>query len=261
MSQQNSLLVGLIRKTNWRELNMTIQIQGKVERQVKTPVGEILNLKLEANEIFTGNAEKVMDWKNSLELILKHNNLPFKVSNLYGDGGAWCSHNPLNREIGCGFFWFDNENIAPVMSVLHEIGHWYDETTNFEHTELYFSELGTLGMETRAWEYAIDFGVLIGFDEWDAFKNFASFCLGSYFNDRFGTVAFRDLVRGFHGKAPTWEEAWNRIETKIAQVTGQRMSAFIEPAPEEDHFKVFLKRKQEARKQLKKHLGAKHWEV
>jgi len=194
-----------------------LQSFGSQYRNIKLPGGIEKKITLYNFEVFDADPQKIAVWKERIELIFSENHIPFLKTDRYGDTGAWCTHLRTGGcEIGVGSFWFDKTNAVPVFAILHELGHWYDQTTHFSTAREYFRTLGTLEFETRAWEYAVDFGVMIGFDMWEKAKDFSLACLGTYFTDPWGNVETRDFMNDFRGTPPTWEQSVARIEKKFS---------------------------------------------
>jgi hypothetical protein len=208
---------------------------------------------------------------------------------------AYMNYNKFLNEFsfGCGSFWYEERNIIPVVAMTHELGHFIDVSENFDGNIVeYHKTLGTKELEARAWFYAVEVCREIGFNRWEVFFRYARHCLESYFNDPFG---FHDFRYGFTGQSPTLENALMRLQDRIglrfeeekvervefvdapssfkdlfiqiqklqeAMRRTAEVQAQIQLEPEEtDPMKRLLKRKREAQKSLKKHLGAKSWEL
>lgn len=173
-------------------------------------------------EYYEVPAEVRKTYSDRIEFSFKRRGLTFNVTD------ETCPHTPYkttaclnyNRftqayTFYCGEFWYEEENILPVVAMAHELGHYLDVKDNFElNMERYIRELGTLELETRAWLIAIEICEEIGFTEWDVFLQYAKNCLVSYFNS---PIIFNDMRYGFRGEKPTFEAAVERLEERIAE--------------------------------------------
>lgn len=122
-------------------------------------------------------------------------------------------HNIEEYSFHCGSFWYEEQNILPVLAMAHELGHYIDVSENFYHNHKeYHSTLGTRELEVRAWLHAVEVCKEIGFTRWEVFYKYAMDCLSSYFNDPFG---FMDYRWGYTGENPTLENGLMRIKEMI----------------------------------------------
>lgn len=128
---------------------------------------------------------------------------------------AFMQFNHLTDEISFGVgtgWWYEEENILPVIAMTHELGHYIDIHDNFNcNIYDYHRALGTLEIETRAWLYAVEVCKEIGFTRWEVFFRYAKQCLGTYFN----APCWQDVKFGFDGESPTYEDSIMRIEQKL----------------------------------------------
>jgi hypothetical protein len=89
-------------------------------------------------------------------------------------------------EIGmaCGEFWYDEDNICPIIAMTHELGHYIDFTTNFDSDYPKYKDFGIFNYEVRAWEFAIEICNEIGITPKynKEFLVYARTCLKSYFD-------------------------------------------------------------------------------
>jgi hypothetical protein len=133
----------------------------------------------------------------------------------FPDYTAYLEHDQVTNNISlvCGRFWHETSNICPVLAMTHELGHYIDVTQNFGgNFEEYNRNLGTLEMETRAWEYAYHVCNAMEYTDWDVFYQYAETCLNTYFN------AWRlplDRRYQFRGNPPTKTDSLNRIRSLI----------------------------------------------
>jgi hypothetical protein len=204
---------------------------------------------------------------------------------------AYMEHNHLTGEfyLKCGRFWFQEENLCPVVAMTHELGHFIDATQNFNgDMRDYNKTLGTLELEVRAWEFGIKVCMDIGLGKYkQMIFDYAEKCLGTYFNS---WNLPNDRMFGFTGERPSFTQALNRIRTALGmevqperperpqrpslqdmweelsrQMEAQRRVAEVQFKPLEELEMSPLERmkqkKIEARKNLKKSLGSKGWEL
>lgn len=118
----------------------------------------------------------------------RSNNIPIKVmkSPLYGATYADlelmdCQDDEVSSyNIRIGRFIRDQSNILPIISIAHELGHYYDITRNHGGSIKSFFDSGVMNYETTAWENAIDILNKHGMTHWNAFRRYAFECLSTY---------------------------------------------------------------------------------
>lgn len=102
--------------------------------------------------------------------------------------------------IYCGTFYHDFTNVMPVISMAHELGHYHDITKNHDgNARVYYSKLGVLNVEFRAWVFAVGYMKNMGFKQWDAFMKLAYVCLSSYYSNPH-VVEHRNIFLGYKGQ-------------------------------------------------------------
>lgn len=175
------------------------------------------------------------------------------------------SHRDNKYSFAVGTCWLQEENIIPIISMSHELGHYLDVRDNYDsNIKLYHKTLGTRELEARAWFYAVDVAKEIGFTRWDVFFKYAKTCLATYFESN---LDFMDWRHGFEGENPTLENALMRLQDRIGS-DFQLDSNLTLATPKEIsyHFEkravqTMRERRAEARQGIKKQLGAKSWEL
>ncbi|UKL30038.1 hypothetical protein [Bacillus phage PK2] len=199
------------------------------------------------------------------------------------------NHITNEMELKVGQFWYEEENLCPVIAMTHELGHYVDIRDNFNGDYLSYNRiLGTLELEVRAWEHAIEFCKQLGILEKHSqmVYDYAVQCVGTYFS------AWRlpnDSRFGFTGRRPTFAEAKQRIAYALGMevpheeekqfvepvnlmeaweqlkeaMRGSRFVAEINPESEEEltPLERVRKQKEKYRKTVKKGMGAKPWEL
>jgi hypothetical protein len=206
---------------------------------------------------------------------------------------AYLEHNHITGEfyLKCGRFWYQEENLCPVVAMTHELGHYIDATENFGgNMNEYNRQLGTLELEVRAWERGIEICNKIGLGKYrQMIFDYAEKCLGTYFN---AWSLPNDRMFGFNGERPSFTQALNRIRTALGmevqpepqrperpqrpslqdmweelsrQMEAQRRVAEVQFKPMDELERTPLERvrykKIQAKKNLKKSLGCKEWEL
>jgi hypothetical protein len=234
VSRFKVLLVGVIRKgkqTKYEEeTNMWIETKMdffKISREERL----VFNFKLE--ELYKSHG--------------KHFEVLTKPSNFFMDNRAiaYMEVNHLENEVNfaCGTFWYEEDNLCPVVAMTHELGHYIDLKENFNENYMeYNKQLGVLECEIRAWEHGIEFCKQIGIVEryGQMIFEYAHRCLSSYFN---GFTAPRDRRFGFTGRRPSFTEAVQRLQ----QALGMEINtAYIEePVKQSDPLSDVIARLEE----------------
>jgi hypothetical protein len=196
------------------------------------------------------------------------------------------NHRENEMTFKCGTFWYEEENICPVIAMTHELGHYIDITENFNGDWLNYNRtLGTLELEVRAWERGIEFCKKLGLDKYkEAILQYAHECLGSYFN---AWYLPNDRRFNFTGRKPTFQEAMNRVRLalglepeaireepkndfleslrRLEELIGDRRTVQFNPCGETEEelspLERVKKRKEKYRQTVKKGMGAKTWEL
>ena len=125
--------------------------------------------------------------------------------------------------IKMGKFMDEEDNLTVVMSLAHELGHFYDITKNYNGIFFEYAEdNGVLELEIRAWEYGIRFLREIGMGtEYDSIIfMFALECLDSYYCNPSYIRDFNDKY-GFAGKS--YHVDWNGVRDRINEVTRSQL--------------------------------------
>jgi hypothetical protein len=210
------------------------------------------------------------------------------------DDIAYLEHNHMTGEfhLKCGRFWFQEENLCPVVAMTHELGHYIDATQNFGgDMREYNRTLGTLEIEVRAWEFGIkvcrDMGLVNKYGQ--MIFDYAKECLESYFS---AWSLPNDRHFGFNGRRPSFTEAIQRLQQALGM---EIKTEYIETPKKQKDFLDLLqelqevmesrrvaecnlgqleleteemtplervrKKKIEAKRNLKKSLGCKGWEL
>lgn len=83
----------------------------------------------------------------------------------------------------CGAFWYEEDNILPLVAMTHELGHFVDMTQNFNNFYEY-KGIGLFEYEVRAWEYAVKFCNELGISQkyGEQIVVYARTCLKTYFD-------------------------------------------------------------------------------
>jgi hypothetical protein len=244
----------------------------KIEREERL----VLNHKLEEQYKAYGKYFEVL------------NNSPFFMDNR---AMAYMEVNQITLEVSfaCGTFWYEEDNLCPVVAMTHELGHYIDLSENFggRYNE-YNRTLGTLELEVRAWEYGIKICEKLGLVERykDMIFQYAHKCLGSYFNG--WGIGRRDHAFGFNGRRLSFEEAIQRIQQALGmEITpqpkpeprdpfleslarleellgGGRRTAQFNPCEETEELTPLervRKQKEKYRETVKKGMNVKPWEL
>lgn len=111
-------------------------------------------------------------------------------------------------EIGYEIDRADNALLAPTL--LHEMGHVVDYQEYGYSLTMYWRALGTLEMETRAWENAFKLAKELGYKDLKTMRSLALKCLGNYFENT-SFIERADKAYKFTGVAPSRSEAMERL--------------------------------------------------
>jgi hypothetical protein len=200
---------------------------------------------------------------------------------------AYLEFNHIEKEMTfkVGKFWYEEDNLCPVVAMTHELGHFIDIQENFNGDWIEYNRtLGTLELEVRAWERGIEFCRQLGI--LDKYSNmifeYAEKCLDSYFS------AWRlpnDTRFNFTGRKPHFEEARQRVAYALGMNYEPRESNTVQPVDLWESFKELMearerevaynkpeeeemtplervrKQKEKYRESVKKGMGAKQWEL
>lgn len=133
---------------------------------------------------------------------------------------AYMEHHEVTGEvhIRCGKFWNDETNIIPVITMLHELGHYIDLTANHDNSmSRYIWRIGTLESEVRAWEIGISLAKQVIPDRYyEVMEKYAIYCLSTYFE---GFQYFPlDIKFNFCGTPPTFDEAQRRVKKAMSRL-------------------------------------------
>ena len=106
-------------------------------------------------------------------------------------------------------------NILKIPTIAHEMGHWYDIMVLYKgDAEKHGFETGTLEMEVRAWEFAVEYLKEAGYTHWEEFNVYMKQMLGTYYNCTWGF--HRDRHFGYTGEVKrTFEEATMNIMARV----------------------------------------------
>jgi hypothetical protein len=207
----------------------------------------------------------------------------------------------ISAKLVCGRFWYEEDNICPIIAMTHELGHYVDLAENFNFDFPKYRSIGVFEFEVRAWEHAIKFCNDIGItDKYPhAIYAYAKTCLTGYFEglrweeflnqDTFNNAMNRLMeLLGLNEDIPEPEElkpkpsnpsfaeflqSLNEARTEERAKRHQRQGNPLswvwtwgddEPAPKEDT-RTPLERKRDMQRnrqrQIKKAMRAKKWEL
>jgi hypothetical protein len=202
---------------------------------------------------------------------------------------AYLEFNHMENEMTfkCGTFWYEEDNLCPVVAMTHELGHFIDIKENFDGNWIEYNRtLGTLELEVRAWERGIEFCRQMGILDTYAqmIFDYAERCLDSYFS---AWSLPNDRRFNFMGRKPSFEEARHRISNalgleykprevqpprddffeslrRLEELIGERRTVQFNPCGETEEMTPLervRKRKEKYRETVKKGMNVKPWEL
>jgi hypothetical protein len=133
----------------------------------------------------------------------------------------------------CGQFWYEEDNICPIIAMTHELGHYVDLTVNHYGNFKEYREIGIFEYEVRAWEFAIEFCDAIGLTPkyGKELLTYARTCLKSYYDN----LPWDEYVN-----QRTFDNAMKRLMIELGLEEEPEVPEELRPKPTTDSFSQFM---------------------